>query len=441
MTADRELLRRAQEILQGNDVGGAYTKPSPRLYPHQWNWDSAFAALGWARIDWSRAIREIETLLLGQWTNGMVPHIRYNPEVTDYAPGPEWWPGVPVRRAGQITSGISQPCVLGSASYRIGLLAPDASSRQAWWAKVHEALVDALLYFLRHRTAGGNPLIVVVHPWESGLDNSPRWDFATGKGYRPSRPYRRVDTTIVDPLLRPTGKDYDLYMYLVELLADVRYDLAAYLQRTPFAVYDALFNAVWYRSALDLNRIAAALGRPPAVDPARLAAFRDAYRRTLWEESAGLFRDWDLRAGRSIPVDTIAGLTAIYAGLVDRGQAAQMLAGYRRRCRGCLLLPSVPPDQAGFDPARYWRGPVWVNTNWMVIQGLRDLALHREADELTQQTLTLVRSAGFHEYFHAHDGRGLGGGEFTWSAALVIDLLHPAVGAGREAEGGADRLR
>jgi len=431
MTWDAELRRRAEEVLQGNDVGGTYTRPSPRLYPHQWNWDSAFAALGWARMDWNRAIREIETLLRGQWSNGMVPHIRYNPDVVDYAPGPEWWPQVPVRRPGELTSGITQPYVLASAAYRVGLLAPGSADRRQWWSKVYDPLVDGLRYFQRSRTTGDSPLIIVVHPWESGLDNSPRWDFAVGQGHRPARPYRRVDTTMVDPVARPTGKDYDLYMYLVELLSDAHYDLAAYLRRTPFAVYDALFNAVWYRSALDLNRIAAALDRPPAIDAPLLAAFREAYHRMLWNESLGLFRDWDVRAGRPIPADTIAGLVAIYAGLVDRGQAAQMLARYRQRCQGCLLLPSVPPDQEGFDPVKYWRGPVWVNTNWLVIQGLRDLELHGEADELTAQTLDLVRSAGFHEYFHAVDGRGLGGDAFTWSAALLIDLLD------RSVEGGA----
>lgn len=423
MRGEGTLLDRAAAVLRGNDVGGEYTKPSPRLYPHQWNWDSAFAAIGWAYVDWPRAVRELDTLLAGQWVDGMVPHIRYNPAVADYAPGPEWWPDVPVRRKGEITSGITQPPVLGSAFYRVGMLAPEASGRREFWERRYEALRDALLYFPRHRTVGGNPLIVVVHPWESGLDNSPRWDFATGQGYRPSRPYRRLDTTIVDPSARPTGKDYDLYMYLAELFAGLRYDLGAYLSRTPFAVYDALFNAAWYRSALDLNRIAADLERPPAVADHYLRAFRDAYHRALWDDEAVLFRDWDVRTGRPIPVDTLAGATAIYGGLVEATQAGQVLARYRGRCRGCTPLPSVPPDQEGFDPVKYWRGPAWVNMNWMLATGLEELGLAGEAETLAQETVGLVEGAGFAEYFHARTGEAAGGEEFTWSAALVIDLL------------------
>jgi len=419
---DQELAGQAERVLRGNDLG-EYTRPSPHLYPHQWNWDSAFIAIGWAHIDWSRAVREVDALLAAQWTNGMLPHIRYNPQVTDYAPGPEWWPDVPVRRPGERTSGISQPPVLPTAVYQVGLLQPDAARRHAWWERTFDALREAVLFYPRHRTTGGSPLIVLVHPWESGLDNSPRWDFATGLGYRPSRPYRRVDTSIVGAALRPTERDYDLYMYLVELLAAGRYELQPLLAHTPFAVYDALFNAVWYRAAVDLNRIAAELGKPPVVEDAALRAFRDAYLQTLWYAPGLIFRDYDVRAQRQIPVDTVAGLIAIYAGFVDPEQAGAMLTRYRVRSAECRLLPSVPPDQPEFEAARYWRGPVWVQINWLVARGLETLGLSAEAAALAEETLDLVRRAGCFEYFHAYTGEGLGGADFSWTAALVLDLL------------------
>ncbi|MDR7485333.1 MAG: trehalase family glycosidase [Armatimonadota bacterium] len=426
------LLQQAEAVLRGNDLGH-YTKPSPRLYPHQWNWDSAFIAIGWAHLDWSRATREIETLLAAQWTDGMVPHIRYNPAVTDYHPGPDWWRDTPVRREGVITSGISQPPVLPTAVYLVGMRQPDPGRRRAWWERLYEPLRQAVAYFPQHRTTGGSSLIAVIHPWESGLDNSPRWDFATRAGWHPTRPYRRVDTTIVERAHRPTQADYDMYMYLVEQIAASGYDMAVYLPRAPFLVYDALFNAIWYRAAVDLNRIADAVGRPPAISPDALRAFRDAYRTALWHEPSRLFRDFDVRAGVPIPVDTGAGLGAIYGGLVDAEQARAMVDHYRRRCAGCRMIPSVPPDEGGFDPERYWRGPVWVNLNWLVARGLEALGLRAEAQALAESTIALVRTAGFHEYYHPHTGAGLGGADFSWSAALVIDLLRRPVG-GVEAE-------
>jgi len=422
VAATPDLIPQALAVLRRNDMG-EYTRPSPRLYPHQWNWDSAFVALALAHLDWPRMEREVDALLAAQWVNGMLPHIHYNPGVSGYFPGPEWWPDVPVRRAGERTSGISHPPVLPTAVYWAGRAQPDAGVRHAWWARIYESLRDAVRFFSRHRTVEGSPLIVLVHPWESGLDNNPRWDFATQGGLRPSRPYTRHDTGIVSAAERPRSADYDLYLYLVELIAAHRYELTAFLPHTPFAVYDALFNAIWYRAALDLNRIAAALGRPPDCPMDDLRAFRDAYRAQLWDEPSGLFLDVDVRAGRRIPVHTIAGLGAIFAGVVDAREAGRMYRRYRDRGRECQPLPTVLPDQPQYEPARYWRGPAWVNTNWFVARGLEDLGLRDDARALADATIDLVRRAGWCEYFHASTGEGLGGGDFSWTAALVVDLL------------------
>lgn len=49
----------AANVLRGND-SGRYTLASRTAYPHQWNWDSALAALGWAELDPARAWTELE---------------------------------------------------------------------------------------------------------------------------------------------------------------------------------------------------------------------------------------------------------------------------------------------------------------------------------------------------------------------------------------------
>ncbi len=421
MTAG-ELLTQAEGILRGNHLGG-YTAPSPRLYPHLWNWDSAFVTLAWARLDWAKAVQEVDALLAAQWRDGFLPHIRYNPDIVGYHPGAEWWPDPPVRLTGQRTSGISQPPVLPTAVYLAGMVQPDERVRREWWIRLFEPLRECLLAYLRTRTVAGSPLIVLVHPWESGTDNSPRWDFITGLGFKPSRPYRRIDTQVVNPTQRPTDRDYDLYMFLVELIATHHYDFRQYFPKTPFAVYDAMFNAIWYRAARDLNRMAVALGKPTAVAEQDLRAFKEAYHRSLWDEGSHLFRDYNLKARAQTPVDTVAGLTGIYGGLVERAQAEAMVSRYLQRSRGYRLLPSVPPDQPGFEADRYWRGPVWVNTNWLVIRGLEGMGLTAHAHALAEETLALVQRSGWREFFHARSGEGLGGRDFSWSAALIVDLL------------------
>ncbi|MCW2894139.1 MAG: hypothetical protein JWO75_3628, partial [Actinomycetia bacterium] len=65
---------RAAAVLHGNDAG-SWTRAAPVLYPHQWSWDSAFIAIGWAHLDVRRAMTELEQLFAAQWATGMVPHL------------------------------------------------------------------------------------------------------------------------------------------------------------------------------------------------------------------------------------------------------------------------------------------------------------------------------------------------------------------------------
>jgi hypothetical protein len=73
----------ALDILRANDRGG-YTVPTAGLYPYQWNWDSAFVALGFMTFDIDRAWREIETLFEGQWADGFLPHIVFRVDEPTY---------------------------------------------------------------------------------------------------------------------------------------------------------------------------------------------------------------------------------------------------------------------------------------------------------------------------------------------------------------------
>ena len=75
----------AKRILAANDRGG-YTVPTDRLYPFQWNWDSAFVAMGFALYDTDRAYRELERLVEGQWADGMIPHIVFHAPSETYFP-------------------------------------------------------------------------------------------------------------------------------------------------------------------------------------------------------------------------------------------------------------------------------------------------------------------------------------------------------------------
>ncbi len=69
---DERLVQQAQMILDFN-WNGEYTQPGPRLYPHQWSWDSAFIAMGYSHYAQDRATTELTHLFDSQWNNGLLP--------------------------------------------------------------------------------------------------------------------------------------------------------------------------------------------------------------------------------------------------------------------------------------------------------------------------------------------------------------------------------
>ena len=88
------------------------------------------------------------------------------------------------------------------------------------------------------------------------------------------------------------------------------------------------------------------------------------------------------------------------------------------------LLPSYDLLGEAFDPHRYWRGPAWFNTAWLLERGLRTHDEHRRADALRESALELAGTTDFAEYVDPYTGAACGATGFSWTAALALDLLH-----------------
>jgi hypothetical protein len=89
-------------------------------------------------------------------------------------------------------------------------------------------------------------------------------------------------------------------------------------------------------------------------------------------------------------------------------------------------VPSVPLEARHFQDHRYWAGPTWVNTNWAIVEALHERGQHALAADLRARTLQMVDAAGFAEYFSPTAGTGHGAPEFSWTAALTVDLAQDA---------------
>ena len=136
-----DLAQEAISVLWRN-ARGTWTRPSPRLYPHQWSWDAAFVAMGWAQLDPLRGVAELWSLFRGQWSTGMIPQIVFDLNAARGAdePGPNAWQTTSHAPAGTATSGICQPPVHAIAVARIREVASGRDDGSLH--EVDDAIVD-----------------------------------------------------------------------------------------------------------------------------------------------------------------------------------------------------------------------------------------------------------------------------------------------------------
>jgi len=425
----------AKEILDRNWVGSS-TKPAPHLYPHQWNWDSGFIAIGRSHYDTQRAMQELETLFKAQWSNGMLPQIVFNPyALGHYFPEPDFWQTErsPHAPAGVLTSGITMPPVHAIAAEKIYENARRRSDVIPFLKGLYPKLIALHEYLYTHRDPYDEGLVYIRHPWESGIDNSPTWDGPLKRitvekgGIR----YERKDLSHdVDTSMRPSDEDYDKYVFLVDLFRREDYNEAAIRKTCPFLVQDPLFNAVLCRADESLVRIADLLNEDSSKPRSWMEKTAEAISRKLWDEERAIFDAYDLVADALIEVDTAAGFIPLYAGAADRKQAQKIYdrlnsTSFCALHQGnCFTIPNYDTEKKDFDRSNYWRGPIWININWMLAQGLRRYGYTLKADSLQKDLLQLPIRFGFYEYFDSFDGTGYGTKDFSWTAALFIDLIN-----------------
>jgi glycogen debranching enzyme len=401
------LHEQARDILRMNDKGG-YTLPTHGLYPYQWNWDSAFAAWGFATFDTDRGWTELETLLSGQWDDGMVPHILFHQDDPGYFPGPGVWQG----RGPIPSSGISQPPV--AATFMAKMLAMDPLGEpraRAMWPKLNAWH----RWFMEWRLDEG--AVCVTHPWEAGRDNAPDWDGAM-KAINADDvgDYTRRDTSHVDPAMRPTKYDYDRYLKLVQLGVSVNWDQGKLRDINPFRVADPTMTFTLLRAQRDM----AAMGRRFGKDVSEIEGWiktLEAGAETLWNASIGGYDSRDVKAQKFNGVLSNASALCWYAGINDT-RARPAIARMLRAAE--YGLASYDPEGAGFEPLRYWRGPTWPIMNYLVGSGMEEQGEDELGGRIRDDTARLMERNGFAEYYNPLDGTPAGGETFTWTAAVWL---------------------
>jgi len=386
---ERTLRRNWLEGVRAADrVAFAYTRPSPAHYPWQWFWDSCFAAIAWRRLDPWRSRAELESLLAAQRADGFIGHTIF-------------WSGAPrdlrlftynvLSRSATMTASIQPPALAWAWRIAVGdpTQVPGILAHQRWLAA--------------NRDLEGDGLIWIVQPDESGLDASPQFDAIWG-----SRAHSRPG-----------------FVLLVRRNRRLRYDMRRIAAAGGPVCCEVMTNVLYALSR-------AALGEP-SLTPAIVER--------MYDERTGLF--WPLARPEPSTRSVVTWASLSPLALPDLPEAIG-----RRLVEEHLLdplrfwLPVPPTSVSAVEPTfsledatvpgirRYWRGPTWINSAWLVWLGLVRLGYREEADELSRRVVSAVLASGLYEYYDPYTGRGMGAATFAWSA-LAMDMAQPDPAAAR----------
>ena len=374
-------------VRASDGVPYAYTCPSPGHYPWQWYWDSCFTAISWRHFDPQRSRRELESLLAAQREDGFIGHtIFWNEPLT----GSRRYTYNVVDDDATMTASIQPPAL--AWAWQIAVGDPGSAPgirRQVEWLE-------------NNRDLDGDGLLWIVQPDESGLDASNQFD----------------------PIWRHRAHGLPGFVLLVRRNRQLSYDLRRIAADDGPVCLELVTNVLYI-----LSRIA--LGMP---------SLTDALVQRTFDEQRGLFFS-QARPQPDEPLpETIASLAPLalpdLPAAIGRRLVEEHLLDPER-----FWLPVAPPSVSAAEPGfslrdtgaigqrRYWRGPTWMNTAWLVWLGLVRLGYRNEADELARRLGATVSAGGLREYYEPFTGGGMGAVDFGWSS-LVLELLDPDPRAG-----------
>ena len=433
---ESQLLESAKKVLDGNWTG-SFTIPSGTLYPHQWSWDSCMIAMGNSYFDTDRSMKEMDHLFDAQWKNGMIPHIVFNEKEKTYFPSPEYYdvtrsPNAPEHVK---TSGMTQPPVHAIACFYIHHNSKDKAKTNEFLARVYPNLLKWHRFLMTERDPEKSGLVTIFHPWESGRDDSPIWDDALARVKITKMPkFERLDIKAEgEKSERPSDEEYNKFIFLVDQMKLYNYDQKIIYETYPFKIKDVLFSSILHVANWALLQIAKVIGEEDIKEISEWISRTETNFRKFFcapsnggsNISDGLFYDYDVIIGERIMKRTISCLLPIYTGILSNQEAevivkwisgADFVAEYD-------TIASVDEKESDFKPLDYWRGPVWINTSWSISYGLLRYGYTDRAERIKQGALRLVAEHGFREYFNPTTGEGLGGQNFSWTAAAVIDMI------------------
>jgi putative isomerase len=329
--------------------------PSKVHYVGVWQWDAYFHALAYRHVEMKLAHDQIRVVLDHQRPDGMIPDAIHDEGTVTHLTFP-------------VEADVTKPPLLAWTAWKLF----ETDGDREFLDEIYEPVVRWNEWWFEHNDLDHDGLGEYLHPFSSGLDDSPLWDSG----------------------MPVTSPDLNTYLFL---------------------------------QMENLGRMAGVLGLPAEAIKwqERADALLDRMLEKLWDPKAGLF--WAYHGDQPIRIKTPFNLLPLMTGRLP-AEVSQRLVEHLTDPRTFWTrwpVPTVAIDEPTYNPAQMWRGPTWINVNYLLLEGLERSGYPDVASQLCQRTLEMLsQHPDIFEYYHPETGVPCdrAATSFGWSAALSIEL-------------------
>ncbi|MCE1253263.1 MAG: hypothetical protein LWX83_06890 [Anaerolineae bacterium] len=239
--------------------------------------------------------------------------------------------------------------------------------------EIYEPIVRWNQWWFNKNDQDRNGLCEYAHPFSSGLDDSPLWDDGMPVEAPDLNTYLCVQEETLGKIARVIGEEEQARR--------------------------------WFAHSADLAQ--------------RML-------QNMWDEEAGLF--WASHNGQRINVRTPFNLFPFMTGKMPIEVTRRLVQHITDEKQFWPLypVPTVAMDDPKYNPEQMWRGPTWININYLLIEGLQQSGYAGIARSLRDKTLALINNGhkDIYEYYHPETGQNppRAAAIFGWSSAIYIEL-------------------
>lgn len=349
-----------------------FTSVNKFHYYNQFFWDSGFHAIPWIWFnDKEPAQSELKNFVLNQWRNGMIPYELFLYDVN----GREWM------ETDAKTTAATQPPTLAISLMEIYAKFGDKDFLEFFY----EPLLKYEDWLWRYRDLGRRGLSYVFHIWESGTDNSPKFD-----------PVHK--NRLLDPPLEMV--DFNVFIYL--------------LRQT-------------------ILKMAEILGKePPAHIQERLALTKKSANEVLLDSDESFYYDVWADSNKQIKVKAFSGVLPLVTDWPDDKTRERLLNDYllaEEHFNTECPVPSVSASEPTFASHDFWRGANWPQITWTFVWGLKRNNHFEAASTILDKYLAQSTKRHFcNEYCDSVTGEDVGLPFQGWGTLYIDHIIRHLCG-------------